>query len=118
MLFDPTALTFRECLGRGYNPCAVSRVLYHRFRMTPTYRLLQTAEEVDQFLTDDDLNSALDWFDDEPKMGTEEFLDRLFPRYGGPSDSDDNELDLDQLDNAAARRIMARARKLRKERDL
>ena len=47
--------------------------------MEKSYRLLQTAEEVDEFLTDSDLNDALDWFDDEPKMGTGDFLDRLFP---------------------------------------
>jgi hypothetical protein len=81
-------------------------------------RLLQTAEEVDQLISDGDLNSALDWFDDEPRMPTDEFLDRLFPRYGGPLDSDGRELDLDQLDNSAARRIMSRARQLRREREL
>lgn len=83
-----------------------------------SYRLLQTAEEVDRWISDDDLNSALDWFDNERGMGTADYLDRLFPRYGGPTDDEGNELDLDQLDNAAARRIMSRARRLRKERDL
>jgi hypothetical protein len=82
-----------------------------------TYRVLKTAEEVDEFISDEDLGSALDWFDGEPKMPTDEFLDRLFPKYGGLYDSDGAELDLDSLDNPAARRIMARARKLRKERD-
>lgn len=81
------------------------------------YRLLTTAEEVDDLLSDEDLGSALDWFDDESKMPTDEFLDRLFPKYGGPQDSEGRELDLDQMDNAAARRIMARARRLRRERE-
>jgi len=83
-----------------------------------SYRNLQTADEVDRYLTDDDLNSALDWFDGEPKMPTDEYLDRLFPRYSNIRDEEGNILDLDQLDNEAARRIMARARKLRKEREL
>ncbi len=83
-----------------------------------TFRILETAEEVDEFISDDDLNSALDWFDDEPRMPIDDFLDRLFPRYGSINDNEGNELDLDQLDNPAARRIMARARKLRKEREL
>ena len=84
------------------------------------YFLLQTAEDVDTHVGDDDINSALDWFDGEPKMGTEDFLDRLFGRYGGPTFKGEgyDEVDLDQLDNQAAKRLMARARKLRKERDL
>lgn len=80
--------------------------------------MLHTAAEVDAFIGDDDLNEALDWFDDEPKMPTDEYLDRLFPRYGGLRDNQGRELDLDQLDNAAARRIMSRARSLRREREL
>jgi hypothetical protein len=82
------------------------------------YRLLQTAEEVDELISDEELNAAVDWFDDSPTMPVDEFLDRLFPRYGSLVDGDGNELDLDQLDNPAARRILSRARKLRKERDL
>ncbi len=82
------------------------------------YRLLATAEEVDEFISDDDLSSALDWFDGDPlpKMPRDEFFDRLFPKYGGPTTPDGEELDLDQMDNAAARRILSRARALRKER--
>ena len=82
------------------------------------YRRLETAEEVDEFITDEHLNSAIDWFDDQRSMPTDDFLDRLFPRYGSLTDGDGRELDLDQLDNPAARRIMSRARKLRKEREL
>ena len=82
------------------------------------YRTLQTAAEVDEFISDETLGSALDWFDGEPRMPTDEFLDRLFPRYGGPVGDDGSELDLDQIDNEAARRIMSRARRLRKERGL
>lgn len=80
------------------------------------YLTLTTAEQVDRFITDADLNSALDWFDDEPRMPTDDFLDRLFPRYGSMTDDQGRELDLDSLDNEAARRIMQRARKLRRER--
>lgn len=82
------------------------------------YRLLQTAEEVDEFISDEELNSALDWFDDERSMPTDDFLDRLFPRYSTLVDNEGKTLDLDQLDNPAAKRIMSRARKLRKEREL
>lgn len=82
------------------------------------YVTLETADQVDRYITDDELDEALDWFDDEPNMPTSDFLDRLFPRYGGPTDETGAELDLDSLDNEAARRIMRRARTLRKERDL
>ena len=85
--------------------------------MSDTYRILQTAAEVDEFISDEHLDSALDWFDGEPKMPTDDFLDRLFPRYSGLCDNDGRLLDLDQLDNEAAKRIMLRARKLRKERE-
>lgn len=81
------------------------------------YRLLQGAEEVDSLISDEDLNSALDWFEGEPKMPTDEFLDRLFPRYGSLCDPEGNELDLGEFDNPAAKRIMLRARRLRKERE-
>jgi hypothetical protein len=81
------------------------------------YRLLQTKEEVDELISDDLLNNTVDWFDGQPTMPTDEFLDRLFPRHGHLYDGDGRELDIDQLDNEAARRIMSRARKLRKERD-
>lgn len=84
---------------------------------TERYRELLTADEVDRFISDEALNGALDWFDGEPRMSTEEYLDRLFPRYGGIVDDEGATLDLDQLDNEAARRIMSRARSLRRERD-
>jgi hypothetical protein len=83
-----------------------------------TYRMLHTAEEVDELISDQEISDTVDWFDNEPTMPVSDFLDRMFSRYGGPTDSDGNELDIDQLDNPAARRIMSRARKLRKERDL
>ena len=83
------------------------------------YYMLQTAEDADRFITDEQIESALDWFDGEPRMPTDEFLDRLFTRYSGPPCDLDgyDECDLDQLDNDAARRIMARARKMRRERE-
>ena len=81
------------------------------------YRMLQTAEDVNETITDEHLNEVIDWFEGERNMPTEDFLNRLFPRYGSIVDSEGREIDLDQLDNEAARRIMSRARKLRKERE-
>ena len=79
------------------------------------FRLLQTAAEVDEYITDADLDSTVDWFDNEPSMPTDEFFDRLL---GTLTDNEGSFLDLDQLDNEAAKRIMSRARKLRREREL
>ena len=83
------------------------------------YYMLQTAEEADM-ISDAEIESAVDWFDGETSMPRDEFFDRLFSRYSGPTCRIEgyDEFDLDQLDNAAARRLIARARKNRKERDL
>lgn len=82
------------------------------------YYLLQTAEDVDTHITDEEIDEALAWFNDEPKMPAEEFMDRLFSKYGGPKFKGEeyDEVDLDQMDNDAARRLMSRARRMRKER--
>jgi hypothetical protein len=83
-----------------------------------SYYILQTAEEADM-ISDEDLEHAVDWFDGQPSMPRDEFFDRLFTRYSGPTCpiGSYDEFDLDQLDNAAARRLIARARKLRKARE-
>ena len=82
------------------------------------YRNLTTAEEVDRYISDDDLDSAIDWFDEQRTMPADEFFDRLFPRYSSLSDETGAILELDNMDNYAARRILSRARALRKARDL
>ncbi len=85
-------------------------------RMTDEYRNLVTADEVDRYIPDSELEYALDWFPDGEPMPTDEYLDRLFPRHSRLADERGRTLDLDSLDNPAARRIMSRARRLRKER--
>lgn len=84
-----------------------------------TYYMLQTAEEAD-LISDAEIESAVDWFDGEASMPRDEYFDRLFGRYSGPTCPIEgyDEFDLDQLDNAAARRLLSRARKNRKERNL
>jgi hypothetical protein len=63
-------------------------------------------------VTDDILTSVdecVDWFDDEPSMPTEEFIDRLCTTYAVG-------WDIESYDNPAVRKIMRRARQVRKER--
>jgi hypothetical protein len=55
-----------------------------------------------------EIESTVDWFDDEPTMPTEAFIDRLCDRYA--------EFDLANYDNEAAREIMRIARKIRRDR--
>jgi hypothetical protein len=76
------------------------------------YKMLQTEEDVtDEILGC--LDGALDWFEDERGVPTEDFIDRLCKTYL-------NSLwyDLDSYDNEAARKIMREARKLKREREM
>ena len=82
------------------------------------YYLLQTREEAD-LIPDEEIEGAIGWFPEGGPMPRDEFFDRLFSRYGGPRCPVEgyDEFDLDQLDNDAARRLISRARKMRRERD-
>ena len=81
------------------------------------YRTLETDADAEHYVTDAMLENAVDWFPDDDPMPTDEYLNRLFPRYGGPTDEHGAELDLDSLDNEAARNIMRRARRIRRDRN-
>lgn len=72
-------------------------------------RLLETVDDV----TPDVLAAAeetLDWFDDEPRMSTEDFIDRLCAQPLAQG------WDIEVYDNPAVRKIMRHARALRRER--
>jgi hypothetical protein len=71
--------------------------------------ILKTKDQADAFVSEELISEALDWFDGEPRMATEEFIDRLCNAYA-------TGWDLESYDNEAARSIMKRARKMRKER--
>jgi hypothetical protein len=72
-------------------------------------KLLQTADDVTPEI-EKCIEECLDWFDNEARLSTEDFIDRLCNTYGG------EDFDLDSYDNEAARKIMRIARQLRKER--
>lgn len=80
------------------------------------YRMIETADEADRYFTDETLSSCLDWFEDERGVPTEEYIDRLFNTYAG-TDENGAEIDVERYDNAAASRILSRARRLKRERD-
>lgn len=58
----------------------------------------------------DNINRAIEetlgWFDDEPRLNGEEFIDRLCKTYA-------DGWDIESYDNPAVREILKRARKLR-----
>jgi len=78
-----------------------------------SWKILQEADDVTPQI-EADLESCVDWFVDEPTMGTQEFIDRLCQTYGG-SGWREGDYDLDRYDSPAARKIMRLARKIRKE---
>lgn len=71
-------------------------------------KTLQTEEDVTPEI-EAHVAEAVEWFDDEEKMPTEDFIDRLCKDYGG------TDWDLDQYDNPAARKIMRIARRIRRD---
>lgn len=79
-----------------------------------SWRVLREAEDVTPDV-EALVRECVDWFEDEPTMGTQEFIDRLCKTYGGAGYSPDD-FDLDNYDSPAARRIMRIARAERKER--
>jgi hypothetical protein len=67
--------------------------------------------EIEADVTPDILASVeecVDWFDDERTMPTEAFVDRLCSAYS-------NGWDIESYDNPAVRKIMRRARQIRRE---
>lgn len=71
-------------------------------------KVLETEDDVTPTILAS-VEDCVDWFDDEPTMPLEEFLDRLCGTYA-------NGWDIESLDNPAVRKIMRHARKIRRER--
>ncbi len=72
-------------------------------------KILETADDVtpdvEKWIT-----FCVDWFDSEPTMGVQEFIDRFCETYG------DGQFDIESYDNPAVRKIMRLAREDRRER--
>lgn len=78
------------------------------------WRILHDADDVTPEI-EAHIRDCVDWFDGEPTMGQQEFIDRLCKSYGGSGENQDD-FDLDSYDSPAARRIMRIARAERRER--
>jgi hypothetical protein len=76
------------------------------------YTVLQTAEQADEYVTDQYIEETLGWFEDKRGVPTEDFIDRLCDEQGAYADQP---YDLDNYDNDAARRILSRARRIKRE---
>lgn len=75
------------------------------------FRVLETEADVtDAILAL--VDECVDWFDNEPTMPTEAFIDRLCATYGAIT------WDIESYDNPAVRKIMRRARGVRRERNV
>jgi hypothetical protein len=57
------------------------------------------------------VEECVDWFDEERSMPVEAFIDRLCDAYGAG-------WDIESYDNAAVRKIMRKARQIRRERNV
>lgn len=85
--------------------------------METKYQMLESAEDA-ALITDKEIEDALGWFTEKRGLPADEFFDRLFPRYSGPVNPTTGEtLDLDQMDNPAAKALLKRARKMKREMD-
>jgi len=78
-----------------------------------TYVTLRTKEQADELVSDDDIEGALGWFTDKRGVPAEEFMDRLCPGYL----PDGRRYEVDNFEDPAAKRILSRARKIKREMD-
>ena len=49
-----------------------------------TYIVIKTEEEADEYVSDTDIEQALEWFSEKRGVPTEDFIDQLC-KYGKPS---------------------------------
>lgn len=78
-----------------------------------TYVTLRTKEQADEHVTDKDIEEALGWFVDKRGVPAEEFMDRLCPGYM----PDGRRYEVADFGDDAAKRILSRARKMKREMD-
>jgi hypothetical protein len=76
-----------------------------------TYVYLDTAEQANTLVSDEDIVSALGWFEEKKGVPAQDFIDKL-AKHGGYADTP---WDIDSYDNEAARRLLARARRIKRE---
>lgn len=80
------------------------------------YVVLESAEQADEFVDDDLLEECLAWFEDERGIPAEPFIDKLSDVYGvAPYDRSAPGFEIQDYDSQAARRLLSRARRLKRE---
>ena len=94
-----------------------------RFEMDgKQYIYLDTTEQADELVSDQAIEETLGWFEEQRGVPGNDFLDRLIKAYGEPSYDFEKHryglgFDLDSYDNDAARSILRRARRIKKEQE-
>jgi hypothetical protein len=79
------------------------------------YVVLETAEQADKLVSDETIQDALEgWFGDRRTVPEEEFIDCISDRYGTPNLGETG-FEIQQYDSPAARRILSRARRIKRE---
>jgi hypothetical protein len=79
-----------------------------------TYLYLETAEQADELVSDDDIQDTLEsWFGERRTVPEEDFIDRLVKDHGGARSS--MPFEIESYDSPASRRLLSRARKIKKE---
>lgn len=81
-----------------------------------TFQILESVEDA-ELITDKEIESTLEWFTDKRGVPADEFFDRLFSRSGPKNPTTGDTLDLTQMDNPAAKNLLKRARKMKREMD-
>lgn len=82
-----------------------------------TYVVIKTREEADEYVTDGDIESVLEWFVDKRGVPTEDFLDRLCS-YNRPAwDGSKPGIEFEKFDDHGTKRVLSRARKMKREMD-
>ena len=80
------------------------------------FQMLESAEDA-ALITDKEIEDTLGWFIDKRGVPAGEFFDRLFSRSGPKNPTTGDTLDLDQMDNPAAKSLLKRARAMKREMD-
>jgi hypothetical protein len=79
-----------------------------------TYLVLETAEQADELVSDDDIQDTLEgWFGERRTVPEEDFIDRLVKDHGSAYAA--TPFEIENYDSPAARRLLSRARKIKKE---
>ena len=79
-----------------------------------TYILMETREQADELVSDDNITDTLEgWFGDRRTVPEEDFIDRIVRDHG--SEYATTPFEIERYDNPASKRLLSRARKIKRE---